>query len=50
VSGWDGVAPKALFKSVLNLQVPVWLNWVQHTREGPPESFAINSYKRKQKL
>jgi hypothetical protein len=42
---WDGIAPRALFKSVFNSQVPAWLNWVQHTNNDPPESFVITGIK-----
>jgi hypothetical protein len=45
LSNWDGIAPRALFKSIFNSLVPAWLNWVQHTNNGPPESFVMTGIK-----
>jgi len=44
-SNWDGIAPRALFKSIFNSQVPAWPNLVQHTNNDPPESFVITGIK-----
>jgi hypothetical protein len=45
LSNWDGIAPRALFKSIVNSQVPAWLNWVQHTSNDPSEIFVISGIK-----
>lgn len=45
LSNWDGIAPRALFKSTFNSQVCAWLYWVQHTNNDPPESFIITGTK-----
>jgi hypothetical protein len=39
------MAPRALFKSIFNSQAHVWLKWVQHTNNDPPESFVITGIK-----